>query len=88
VNHRDKLIELPQNRIWRSYQGGRTPDELIGKGDPVDSHYPEDWIASVTPASNPDSQSESEGISNVLIDDQALAFTDLIALDPEYFPPG
>jgi mannose-6-phosphate isomerase len=85
VNYKNRLIELPQNRVWRSYQGGRMLDELLGKDDPGDSHYPEDWIASVTPARNPDSQSETEGISKVRIDGRELSFTDLIALDPDYF---
>ena len=85
MNYKNKLIELPQNRVWRSYQGGRTLDELIGRDEPVDSHFPEDWIGSVTPACNPDSQSETEGISKVRVDGQELPFTDLIARDPDYF---
>ncbi len=48
MNYKNKLIELPQNRVWRTYLGGRMLDELVGKGDPCDSHFPEDWIASVT----------------------------------------
>jgi len=85
VNYKNRLIELPQNRVWRSYQGGRLLDELIGKADPGDSHYPEDWIASVTAASNPGSESETEGISKLHIDGQELLFNELIALDPDYF---
>jgi mannose-6-phosphate isomerase len=79
------MIELPQNRVWRSYQGGRILDEIVGKEDPQDSHYPEDWIGSVTTARNPDSQSKDEGVSRVGINGQELLFTDLIAQDPEYF---
>lgn len=79
------MIELPQNRVWRSYQGGRILDELAGKEHPRDSHYPEDWIGSVTAARNPQGQDEEEGISSVRINGQSLLFTDLIASDPEYF---
>lgn len=85
MDYKNKIIPLPQNRVWRSYQGGRILDELVGKDDPGDSHFPEDWIASVTLASNPDSQSEHEGISKVRIDGKDLLFTDLIARDPDYF---
>jgi len=85
MNYKNSLIELPQNRVWRSYQGGYTLDKLIGKRDPRDSHFPEDWIASVTAACNPGSSNEIEGISKVRIGGQELLFTDLIARDPEYF---
>ena len=85
MNYKNQIIELPQNRVWRSYQGGKILDQLIGKSNPEDSHYPEDWIASVTAASNPDSQNESEGISPVEIDGQKMLLPELIAKDPEYF---
>lgn len=85
MNYKKQIIELPQNRVWRSYQGGRILDGLIGSDDPRDSHFPEDWIASVTPACNPGSQSEYEGISTVHVDGQELLFSDLITRDPAYF---
>ena len=79
------MIELPQNRVWRSYQGGRILDELIGKENPHDSHYPEDWIGSVTTPSNPRSSSSHEGISEVDLNGKSVFFNELIASDPEYF---
>jgi len=85
MNYKNQLIELPQNRVWRSYQGGRTLDELVGKSDPRDSHFPEDWVGSVTAASNPDSDRKNEGVSTVQVDGQELLFSDLIAQDPAYF---
>ena len=85
MDYKDRIVELPQNRVWRSYQGGRILDELVGKEKPRDSHYPEDWIGSVTAANNPQAQSEHEGISTVRIDGQSVLFPDLIAIDPEYF---
>ena len=85
MDYKNRLIELPQNRVWRSYQGGRILDEIAGKDDPQDSHYPEDWIGSVTIARNPDSDCEDCGISKVRVDGQELLFTDLIAQDPNYF---
>ena len=85
MNYKNKIIELPQNRVWRSYQGGLLLDKLAGKSEPADTHYPEDWIGSVTAAKNPDSQDENEGISVVRVDGQELTLPDLIAKDPEYF---
>ena len=85
MNYKNQIIKLPQNRVWRSYQGGRILDRLAGSDNPRDSHFPEDWIGSVTPACNPDSQDEHEGISPIYVDGQKLLFSDLIARDPVYF---
>ena len=85
MQYKNKIFSLPQNRVWRSYQGGKLLDRLVGKADPEDSHFPEDWIASVTAASNPDSTNEHEGISPVVVDGQELLLPDLIAKDPSYF---
>ena len=85
MDYKNKIIELPQNRVWRSYQGGLLLDKLAGKSEPQDSHYPEDWIGSVTAARNPDSQDEHEGVSIVQVDGRDIALPDLIATDPGYF---
>lgn len=85
MNYKNRLIELPQNRVWRSYPGGRTLDELIGTDDPHDSHFPEDWIASVTSANNPGVQTGHTGVSKVRVNGQEWLFPDLIARDPDYF---
>ena len=85
MNYKNQIIQLPQNRVWRSYQGGLILDQLVGKANPEDSHFPEDWIGSVTAASNPDSQNEFEGISPVEVDGQKLLLPELIAKDPGYF---
>jgi len=85
MNYKNAIIELPQNRVWRSYLGGRILDELAGETDPCDSHFPEDWIGSVTAAHNPDPHGENEGISKVHVDGQEMLFTELIAMDPDYF---
>lgn len=88
MQYKNRIIELPQNRVWRSYQGGRILDELAGKSEPSDSHFPEDWIGSVTAASNPDSQNPNEGISTVRPGGEGseeLLLPELIAKDPGYF---
>ena len=48
MSHRGKLFRLPANRVWRTYPGGRTLDELAGASTPADTHLAEDWIASTT----------------------------------------
>lgn len=85
VGFRNRILSLPQNRVWRSYLGGLILDQLIGKNGACDSHYPEDWIGSVTPACNPDSQCANEGISRVVVGGHDWLFSDLIAQDPDYF---
>lgn len=85
MNHFNCVIELPQNRVWRSYPGGRLLDELVNRETPADGHFPEDWIASVTAAHNPGSQPPGEGISTVRVNGKDVLFTDLIASDPDYF---
>ena len=95
-DHRGKIILLPPNRVWRTYPGGRTLDQLAGKTSPADSHFAEDWIASATRAVNPPHAassrggplgSTSPGISQVRIghDPAPRDFTALLASDPGYF---
>jgi len=63
------IIVLTSNRVWRSYPGGKTLDEIAGNTDPHDTHFPEDWIASTTVAVNPGREDlVDEGLSNVEID--------------------
>ena len=82
---RGRVLKLPPNRVWRTYQGGRNLDVLAGLADPRDSHFPEDWIASVTRAVNPGRDAPDEGISKVRDGDTGALLSDLIAEDPEYF---
>ena len=46
------IFRIEANRVWRTYLGGRTLDEISGVEKPVDSHFPEDWILSTTLAKN------------------------------------
>lgn len=60
------LFKLAPNRVWRTYRGGRTLDELEGKAQPEDTHFPEDWILSTIRAVNAGrEQFTNEGISKV-----------------------
>ncbi len=87
ASHRGKLILLPPNRVWRTYPGGRTLDQLAGAAAPADSHLAEDWIASTTRAVNRGREEIAEGISQVRVgfDPTPRDFAELLASDPEYF---
>ncbi len=100
MSHRGRLILLPPNRVWRTYLGGRTLDQLASRtgrvdASPADTHFPEDWIASTTPAINPadavrfapKESTVPEGISLVQVgDDSALQpFDALVQNDAKYF---
>jgi mannose-6-phosphate isomerase len=77
------IISLPSNRVWRTYPGGRTLDELERKPDPKDSHFAEDWIASTTKASNKGREHiEHEGFSKVTIDGETHYLKNLF----EWYP--
>jgi mannose-6-phosphate isomerase len=84
-----KLLLLPPNRVWRTYQGGRHLAALAGEAAPADSHFPEDWIGSVTRAINPGRGDIVEGISQVLVGrdlhPQPQSLPELLASDPIYF---
>lgn len=85
MEYKNKLIRFAQNRVWRSYSGGRVLDQINNESVPVDSHFPEDWIASVTKAVNPGRETISEGQSTAIIGDRSLDFAELLDQDPEYF---
>jgi len=85
MDHRGKILLLPPNRVWRTYQGGRTLDTLAGNPAPADGHFPEDWIASTTRAVNAGREDIREGVSQALVGGVAYDFADLLAGDPSYF---
>ena len=77
---------LGPNRVWRTYQGGRILDEIEVKTEPKDSHFPEDWIGSLTGANNPGSTIRDDGISRVTrTNGESVLLTDLISEDPVYY---
>ena len=57
-------IKLSENRCWRIYLGGKLLDEFRGKTG-TDGYFPEDWLASVVCANNPEREGapEFEGLS-------------------------
>lgn len=57
-------IKLSENRVWRIYLGGKMLDSFRGNTG-SDGYFPEDWLASVVCANNPerDDAPEFEGLS-------------------------
>jgi mannose-6-phosphate isomerase len=83
--HRDKLLRLPPNRVWRTYTGGKILDQIEGRAAPTDGPFPEDWIGSTVRAVNPNRDQVAEGLARVRYSGGETALADLIAADSEYF---
>jgi mannose-6-phosphate isomerase len=78
------IILLTPNRVWRTYPGGKTLDELEGKPEPEDSHFAEDWIASTTRAVNKGREAYNrEGYSNVEINGKFYLLKELMEDYPD-----
>ena len=69
------IFRCKENRVWRLYRGGRLLDELHGRPG-ADGHFPEDWLASVVEAVNPDrpGRPAHEGLSEALLPGGSTAF--------------
>ena len=80
------FYRLAPNRVWRTYLGGRTLEQIGGAAAPADSHFPEDWLLSTTPARNVGREEfADEGISRVETADGVRLLPDLVADAPEAF---
>ena len=55
------IIRLKDNRVLRSYLGGKKISEFLNQAG-EDGYYPEDWTASVVKALNPGSNDSNEGL--------------------------
>lgn len=62
---RKEPLKLRGERVWRTYMGGREIDRLHEKRDRKDTHFPEEWMYSVTRASNAGRESIEEGICKI-----------------------
>ena len=77
-----KPLKLNAPRAWRTYFGGKMIDGLHGINDTEDTHFPEEWIASVVSAKNAGREHiKNEGFSYV--DGTELSLKELIEADPE-----
>ncbi|AHM63043.1 phosphomannose isomerase-like protein [Flammeovirgaceae bacterium 311] len=80
----DILLLTPPNRVWRTYPGGKTLDELSGSAEPSDSHFAEEWIASTTRAVNKGREDfQQEGLSKVEINGELYYLKMLMEEFPE-----
>jgi mannose-6-phosphate isomerase len=79
------ILKLLNNRVVRSYAGGKLIEQWQGLPNPADNDKPEEWLASVVEARNKN-YIPGEGLSNVLLADGSIEkLTDLIKADPEGF---
>ena len=75
----DPPIRLRSARAWRTYTGGCLIDEMHGISSARDTHFPEDWIASVVRANNPGREDVVEGLGELA---SGGYLRDLVAADP------
>ena len=74
-----------ENRVRRTYRGGRLLETFLGRSDAKDSFFPEDWISSFVEAKNR-SYVKGEGISTVVVDGHTHPITEAVC--EEDFGPG
>ncbi len=71
------IHKIKENRVSRTYWGGKSIDRFYGKTECVDSLFPEDWTASVTTAYNSTSGAE-EGIGYT---EEGISVRDIVGED-------
>lgn len=75
---------LAPNRVWRTYLGGKTLDEISAFPTPADSHFPEDWLLSTTRASNVGRDAfPDEGISQLRVGNETLSLIEIAERFPQ-----
>ena len=77
------IFKFEPNRVWRVYRGGLGIDRMRRAGSPQDGFFPEEWVASDTPAINPVRYTDHDGISMVNFGGRAMRFDELLAAHPE-----
>ncbi len=82
----NKFIRLDSPRAWRTYIGGTKLDQIHQiENNGEYSHFPEEWIMSMTVARNTGREEfKDEGMSH-LVDYNNLSFKDFILEKPEYY---
>lgn len=74
------IIKFKENRVNRAYMGGKNIDKFVGNKIQENGFKPEEWIASVVTAFNPDNPIENEGLS---VCEDGRFFKDVLAEDYE-----
>ncbi|MDB5032110.1 type I phosphomannose isomerase catalytic subunit [Mucilaginibacter sp.] len=81
----ETILKLLNNRVVRSYTGGKLIEQWQGLNSPADNDKPEEWLASVVEARNKN-YIPGEGLSTVLMPDgKTEKLIDLIKTDSEGF---
>jgi mannose-6-phosphate isomerase len=82
----NQIIKFSENRVWRTYQGGKQLDKIEGKEKPEDSSFPEDWIGSTVEARNIGREDVSEGLAMIMTDEgESIPFRDLLVQEQQYY---
>jgi mannose-6-phosphate isomerase len=77
------ILFLESNRVWRTYPGGMKLDQMEGHENPLDAHFPEDWIGSTTRAVNKGrEQFTEEGLSEIKIAGETMTLKSLCEQEP------
>ena len=77
------ILFLSSNRVWRTYPGGMKLDLMESCKNPIDAHFPEDWIGSTTRAVNKGREHlTEEGLSTVKVADETLTLKALCEKQP------
>ena len=74
------IFKFKENRVWRAYTGGKRIDAFYGKDNPTDGRKPEEWLASIVEAFNPDRPLKGEGLS---VCENGRLFRDVLKENPE-----
>lgn len=72
------ILKFKENRVNRAYIGGKNIDKFLGNEIQENGFKPEEWIASVVTAFNPDNPIENEGLS---VCEDGRFFKDVLAED-------
>ena len=72
------ILKFKENRVNRAYTGGQNIDKFVGKDICKNGRKPEEWIASVVTAFNPDNPIDNEGLS---VCEDGRLFKDVLAED-------
>ncbi len=82
MSKKKEPLKLKGERVWRTYIGGREIDRLHGEKELKDTHYPEEWMYSVTQAANSGRESVVEGLCKI-DDGTNVSLKELIEEYPE-----
>ncbi|MDX2431835.1 MAG: class I mannose-6-phosphate isomerase [Bacteroides sp.] len=78
------ILFFEPNRVWRTYPGGKILDQMEGRDQPGDSHFPEDWIGSTTRAINKGRENlTEEGLSKLNIAGETMTLKSLCEKAPQ-----